>query len=235
MAAVNGKVKVYIGSEEHVRYVSKKAFAKLGLGISLAHVRTYRLPDWKLEVFEHLQYWLDNGRMQAFGGTIYTDDSDKARLFEYLELYQNAQSWGAEIVQNAIMDVIIGRETCYLGYFSIPLVQKIYTMTTEGSHLRRFVVDSFIYKAAGWKTADLLRSRWSLEKHLDRGNKTFVLDCSVASLHGRDLARTRYPNQGDCCRYHDHQKTVKCDERGSKRRKRVDSSPENESSNGSVV
>ena len=227
------RITVYVGPKKKVRYISKKAFAKLELNIDLEYITQYSIPDWSIELFGHLAFWLKEGHIKPFESKhvgqsqAESDAADKLRLFQYLDLYQKAEEWGAEVVQNAIVDRIKARATCEKGYFSVPFIQKLYTVTTDDSPLRRYVADSFVWKAADWEVSDI---RVKLGKHMNRGNQTFVLDCYEALGHQIHRSNMKYPNDEDDCAYHAHDSTVNCTEKSGKKRKREGSTFESENS-----
>ena len=150
---------------------------------------SYHLSDWNVTEFEEIQYWLVNKRFRPMGGA---DSIDKVRIFTLLAIYEKATEWDVKWVKDSIVDVIKARRTCNHGFFSRKLVKSIYSVTDAQSGLRRYLVDSFVYKSVAPKSGNTdsldldSSSYWVTErrnilmKQMKDGNHQFVADCYEA-------------------------------------------------------
>ncbi|KAL9135447.1 MAG: hypothetical protein Q9175_003358 [Cornicularia normoerica] len=97
------------------------------------------------------------------------------------------------------MDHFRSRHTCEHGYFPYFLIKKIYDNTEEGAPLRRYIVNSFLFKSA-YALAE------SFGRHAEKGNTCFLLDCYKAALaFAEDRVANTDLDAGDLgCEYHNH-------------------------------
>ena len=117
------------------------------------------------------------------------------------------------MVQDHIVDVIKARKTCHEGWFDALLVRCVYNVTRNGDGLRRFLVDSFVYKSYRQIKCDATaKAYWSthrrsvLAKNMDAGNTEFVMDQADAIAAERILN----PYTRSACHYHNHDPGFKC-------------------------
>lgn len=178
---------------------------------------SYRLPEMDERTFELFEHWLRNKTLDELD----TDNEDVAKheMLEYLELYFEATKWGIQDLENLIMDRFRERYKCEDGYFPCFLIKKIYDNTEEGAPLRRYIVDSFLFKSAEWESDNLAEA---FNRHFEKGNRGFLLDCYRAALK---LAKGKV-HDADCherspgCDYHKHSDGKECGvEQARKRRK----------------
>ena len=168
-------------------------------------------------VFELLISWLYRKKLNPISTT---DGVAKEQATLYIDLYLRACAWEMRELQNALVDKLRARQTCVYGFFSRPLITKIYQATEPQSSLRSYVVDSFIHKGIQWnegaRLADLisedlfLTRKRALKLQLDWGNHDFVLDCYEALFQLCAESRIRDPDKRKGCLYHNHEKGERC-------------------------
>lgn len=198
-------------------FVSRKRLQPILPHIELEDYESHHLPDVDERTFNLFNYWLRNKTLDEL--SLEFEEEAKKTMLEYLELYFKATEWGIQDLENLIMDRFRQRPTCGDGYFPCFLITKIYDNTDPGAPLRRFIVDSFIFKSRGWNQNHL---KDSFNRHSEKGNNAFLLDCYSAAL---ELAADKVFD-AECdmespgCKYHNHRDGIECGlERGRKRRR----------------
>ena len=176
---------------------------------------------WDPSVFETSISWLRAGHLNPLS---HDDHLAKQQVKDYLYLHHIVFRLQLITVQNHIVDVIKARKTCHEGWYNASLVRRVYNVTENGDGLRRFLVDSFVYKSyrqiirnptakAYWST----HRRSVLAENMAAGNTEFVMDQADAVAAVRILD----PCTRSACHYHNHDPGVIC--HLSLKRKREDS------------
>ena len=130
------------------------------------------------------------------------DESAIRTASRLIDLYHVAHIFDSRNLENNIMDRLKSRDTCANGYPSRTFVRKIYEYTKSWSKLRRFAVDTFVYKADRWLEAEM--DEW-FKLHKDYGNKQFVEDVKKAQAKLRRGGKNpEDPNRTGKCHYHHH-------------------------------
>ena len=99
------------------------------------------------------------------------------------------------------MDHFRARKICEQGYFARQLVARVYDNSIKSSKIRKYLVDTFVFKSHFWERGK--RRAW-LESHQAYGaeNAQFVADVRSA------LEKLRHapdnPNLKPKCAYHYH-------------------------------
>ncbi|KAL9638995.1 MAG: hypothetical protein Q9164_001196, partial [Protoblastenia rupestris] len=104
----------------------------------------------------------------------------KRQVVQYIHLYTRAQTWQTPALQNSIMDCLRARRTCDYGWFPPTHINYVYQHTLPGCPLRKYIVDSFLWKGSRWDGLSLsvgLTRVGLLREHLEHGNQEFVLEC----------------------------------------------------------
>lgn len=176
--------------------------------------------NWHKWCFKFIS-WLRAGHLHPLSCV---DDVAKKQVKEYLYLHDVVLRLKLPTVQNHIVDVIKARKTCHEGWFDAELVRSVYKRTMPGDGLRRFLVDSFVYKSYRQIKCDATaKAYWSthrrnvLTENMNEGNTEFVMDQADAAAAERILD----PYTRSACHYHNHASDTKC--HLSLKRKREDS------------
>lgn len=160
------------------------------------------------EVFELLFNWLYRRILTR----ISKDDEEDAmyQVELYMKLYFEAEKFETHDLQNSILDTFRARPTCADGWFPDDIISAIYEDTKTPALLRRYVVDTPVFKAYHWDF-DGHKTRLELEEQLLNGNREFVIDCSEALLK-LVMARKKVqdPNKKEACTYHVHERGEMC-------------------------
>lgn len=220
---MDDKITVYVGKDKTKFVLSRKRLQPILPHIELEDYDSHRLPDVGVKTFKLFQTWLCNGTLKKLDyDTDTQDNSDKdakATMLEYFDLYFEATEWKIQDLENTIMDRFRERYKCEDGYFPCFLIRKVYDGTEPGSPLRRYIVDSYVYKNGGW---DPDTQAQSFHRHSEKGNNDFLFDCYRASLV---LAEDNVVD-ADChdgtpgCKYHQHRDGQTCGlEHARKKRK----------------
>ena len=183
---------------------------------------------WDLRVFNLSISWLYAGHLDPLSPS---DDEAKEQVNDYLDLLHEVSWLGFPTVHNHIVDVVKARKTCHEGWFDPSLVRSVYERTMSGDGLRRFLVDSFVYKSYGQvKYKATAKAYWFtqrgivLSENINGNNIEFVIDQADAAA----VERIVDPHTRSPCHYHNHKPGLKCYlavNRGLKR-KRQDSEDE---------
>lgn len=133
----------------------------------------------------------------------------KSQVSQYIALYLMAESWEVRDLQNLIIDTIKARKTCDMGWFPVEPIKDIYKATAQGSKLRHFLVDYFLFKSSKW---DLVKRHEELEEQLMFGNLVFVLECyeGLYSMAYKSKMKDRDPLKQGMCEYHVHEQGKGC-------------------------
>ena len=137
--------------------------------------------DYEPTLFEMLIQWLYRGTLPA----VNMDDESiaKHQVTNLVNLYLKAQVLAMPALLDAIIDRLRARETCRLGWFPSNLIKLIYQSSGTHLPLRRYIVNSFLYKTSQWvddddDDDDSLDE--ALRDQLDAGNTEFVRECYIA-------------------------------------------------------
>lgn len=166
---------------------------------------------WDPRLFKSTIGWLRAGRLDPLSRN---DEVAKQQLNDYLYLYHIVADMKLPTVQNHIVDVIKARKTCHEGWFDASLVSYVYNVTRLGDGLRRYLIDSFVYKSyqqvkhdttaeAYWST----RRSTVLSENMDEGNKEFVTDQADA-VAAAEMIQDPYTRSA--CHYHNHASGFNC-------------------------
>lgn len=214
---------MYVGKEETQFKVSRKRLQLILPHIELEEYESHHLPDVDKKTFALFEHWLRNGTLDKLNDE--DEEEAKETMLEYLELYFKATEFEIQDLENHIMDRFRERHKCEQGYFPCFLIRKIYDNTQEGAPLRRYIVDSFLFKSCGWVSSDLNIDDdlpFEFNRHSEKGNTDFLLDCYKAALALID----EKVGDADChgrkpgCEYHKHRDGTECGlERATKRRR----------------
>ena len=134
-------------------------------------------------------------------------DHIEHQIKRYIDLHQLAGYLEIDNLQNVIMDRLKAGCGLWEHHFSTGVIGTIYKRTHEGSPLRRFAVDSFLFKSSGWEACE--RSSY-LELQMENGNLRFVLDCYEVLQAACAKSKIRDPGKRPVCAYHDHGKGKAC-------------------------
>lgn len=213
------EIRVYIGKEEKKFLVSRKQLQPVLPHIQLENFKSHHLPDVDERTFELFEHWLDKKTLDELD----PDDEQEAkhRMLEYLELYFEVDEWEIPDLQNDIMDRFRGRQTCEDGYFPAFLISKIYENTEEGAPLRRYIVNSFLYKSADWFSNQLDPI---FEHQVEKGNTAFLLDCYKAALalaNGKIHDAEVEDGEDPGCEYHIHKEGKECKSELARKRRKI--------------
>lgn len=137
-------------------------------------------------------------------------DIDKAndkmaisQILRLVELYGLAAKLGCRRLQNGILDAFGERNTCPDSYPSRRFIKLVYKHACKYSTLRRYVVDTFVFKSRQW--AGNGKDHW-IKLHTEYGNRGFVADVVKAEKVGEFGDPNRKPD----CYYHYHSSDKAC-------------------------
>lgn len=153
-------------------------------------------------------FWLNFRVLESLD--LSSDKIAKGQLLSYIKLYKLVRDCKTHKLMNEIMDNIRDRPTCGEGYFPVFFVNECYKSSTPGDPLRRYLVDTFIFKTMSW---DNLKRVKLIKRHMDAShhNQTFVVDCDAKKTKNMKLRLTgRDPNKNDRCEYHVHAPGKRC-------------------------
>ena len=173
------------------------------------------LPKMNPEIFGLLVNWLYRRTLKKLSPDCEDGAMDQVAL--YIELYIDAENtYNMPELQNSITDLFRARPTCSLGWFPTEEIGQIYEETSKSSPLRRYIVDTFVFKSYGWKASSNVAERFpkredKLRAQLDAGNQQFVLDCYDALMETVSQGKIEDPNDKPRCTYHVHEEGEKCD------------------------
>lgn len=204
---------IFVDSENHGKYdVSIRAVQRAAR--KLQYVETDEIlsaiedlvMEFKPSVLIIGYEWLINNTLP--GMSAHDDKAAIHTAFQLVDLYNIARQFDARGLQNGVMNRFTARETCDDGYFSRSLIRKAYDYADTRSKLRRYAVDTFLYKAQKWEEGKV--DKW-LDLHIKDGNQQFVADVREADrllvLRGKSQSN---PNNAAQCRYHFHLKGHTC-------------------------
>ena len=122
-----------------------------------------------------------------------------------------AESWSIAPLKNLIIDTIKARQTCHYGWFPTDLIEHVYAGTSKGSLLRRYIVDSFLFKTSTSVWGEETRAK-ALKNQADAGNVDFLLECyeGLFGMAYKSRMRNRDPGRRGRCFYHEHERGVSC-------------------------
>ena len=161
--------------------------------------------DYKRSVLKHALSWLNERDIPPL--SVKSDGDAVTRVHEYVDLYNLACRHDARDLQNAIMDRFRARDTCPQGYFARRLIKRVYENTTVGSKLRKYVVDTFIFKSDNWDIHEV--GTW-VHRHIEYGNAAFAAEVEAAWERARGFGRVEDPNRKGRCAYHYHFRGRRC-------------------------
>ena len=134
----------------------------------------------------------------------------KEKVFKLVELYGIACQLGCDMLQNDILDAFQARPTCRDSFPSRQFIKAVYQHAPKYSLLRRYVIDTYVYKSANWSSA---RKRELRKHHTAFGNTALLED--VRKTEKLLAASPSYieredPNDRRSCHYHYHPSKKAC-------------------------
>ena len=201
------QIVVYVGKERTPFTLLRKQLQPILSHIEFEDYKHHHLPDVNRKTFRIFEHWLQKKTLDELDPA--AEDKAKETMLQYLELYFKATEWEIHDLANDIMDCFRERYQCEHGYFPAFLIKKIYDNTLPGAPLRRYIVDNFLYKSAGWPSDEL---QVSFAHQVEKGNTDFLFDCYQAALA---LAKKRLPDPclsiwDSDCKYHVHEQGKMC-------------------------
>ena len=160
---------------------------------------------YKRSVLKHALLWLNTRTLTSLPRD--NDQDAVTQVHEYIDLYWLAHIHDVRSLQNQIIDSFRARKICKQGYFARKLIWRVYDNTVATSKLRKYLVDTFLFKSHHWKRGE--RENW-LDSHEGYGeeNAQFVSDVKTALRKVKGAPMD--PNLKSRCAYHYHHKGMKC-------------------------
>lgn len=208
VSLLGGIIRVYSETENKTYHIPAKRFRpyfRYDDDETIRHEVEQATRDYNRSVLKHALSWLNDREIPAL--PVISDGDAVTLAHEYVDLYSLACRHDARDLQNAIMDRLIERDTCPQGYFARRLIKRVYECTVAGSKLRKYLVDTFIFKSNSWEDGEV--ATW-VQRQSEYKNTAFVADVECAWEKALSIGRVEDPNRKGKCAYHYHFRGKRC-------------------------